>query len=132
VALRAEPDGNRLAARLVIEGSGDRTRMRLRWQGTELLMGGPPEADVVLLRLPAPPGATWTAGPEIRGAVLPDERIAVPAGTFDCVVVRLAREGATETYWIAPGVGFVRIVQSRGGVREEAVLARWSPGPARP
>jgi hypothetical protein len=88
--------------------------------------------EVVLLRLPARPGTGWQAAPGLRARVLPDERVTVPAGTFDCVVVLVASaepgEPSRETYWIAPGVGFVRVLRARGDAREEAVLVAWSPG----
>jgi hypothetical protein len=47
-----------------------------------------------------------------------DERVTVPAGTFDCLVVHKASDSSSKTYWFARGVGKVK---EEGGQTEELV-----------
>jgi len=95
----------------------------MRWRGRDLVIAMPGREDAVLLRLPGRPGAAWDAAPGVRATVRGDETISTMAGSFSCVVIDLVRgPAARETYWLAPGVGFVRVVREAGGRREEAVL----------
>ena len=123
----AEPAGAARSARLRIEGSTDATYARLGWRGPELRMTQPGRAEVVLLRLPARSGMAWTAASGVRAKMLEDAEIRVPAGRFRCVVVLLEGGPVRETYWVAPGVGFVRVLREGPGGREEAVLAGFTP-----
>jgi hypothetical protein len=128
VTVRSEAEADPRAVRLRIVGSEDATFARLRWDDRDLVMGsGGKSPGVVLLRLPARAESVWTAAPGVRAKVLRDERISVPAGTFDCIVVALSGAGASERYWIAHGVGFVRVLRERGGRREEATLVSTAP-----
>ncbi len=129
VTVRAAPALG--ATRLEVVGPEDTVFAKMAWMGNDLLMAGPGSAPAVLLRLPAREGAEWVAAPGLRARVLADERVSVPAGDFHCVVVRFVGEGLRETYWMAPGVGFVRILREKGDVRDEAALIRYARGTTR-
>ena len=122
VSLRTERDGD--GTKFAVIGKPGQSFASMAWRGSDLVMKMEGRHEAVLLRLPGRVGSSWTAAPGIRATVLPDARITVPAGTFACVVIRLA-EGPSvrETYWLCPGVGFVRVVREAGGKRDEAVLA---------
>lgn len=102
---------------LVIEGDG--------W----LKMRGP-KPDFCLLKLPPGVGALWewkhtnTYYDRTVSQIISEEKLKVPAGTFDCVRVETkAYDGKnlewTETDWYASGVG---LVKSTGGPNEKLVL----------
>jgi hypothetical protein len=123
VVLRTELDGE--WTRFAVVNQPDRTFARVRWREDDLMMRMDGRTDVVLLRLPGKVGSTWTAAPGVQAEVLPDARPTVPAGRFACVVVRLTSEPAMQqTFWLCPGLGFVRIVREAGAQRDEMVLAR--------
>jgi hypothetical protein len=123
----AEPIRETRSARLRIEGREDETFARLGWRGPQLRMTQPGRVEVVLLRLPARPGMTWSAASGVRARMLEDVEVRVPAGRFRCAVVRLEGGPVRETYWVASGVGFVRVLREGPGGREEAVLAAFTP-----
>jgi len=128
------PGGARVSVRTVAEAGGGWTRFlvvgkrdatfaRMRWRGRDLVIAMPEREDAVLLRLPGKPGASWDAAPGVRATVKRDETLTTSAGSFPCVVIELARgPAAREVYWLAPGVGFVRVMREAGARREEAVL----------
>lgn len=126
VTVRAAPESASGATRLEVVGPKDTVFAKMAWMGNDLMMAGPGNAPAVLLRLPAREGAEWVAAPGLRARVLADERVVVPAGAFRCVVIRFDGEGLRETYWMAPGVGFVRILREKGEARDEAALVRYA------
>ena len=130
VTVVAEGGETAKAARLRVAGKDGATYALVAWRGPELRLTQPERREVILLRLPARPGMAWTAAPGVRATMLEDATVRVPAGTFRCAVVRLVGgDGVRETYWVAPGVGFVRVLREGPAGREEAVLAGYAPGP---
>jgi hypothetical protein len=88
-----------------------------------------PKPDFCLLKLPHSVGDVWawkhtnTYFDRTVSQVVLEEKIKVPAGTFDCVRVEIkAYDGKnlewTETNWYASGVG---LVKSTGGPNEKRV-----------
>jgi hypothetical protein len=93
-------------------------------------------SPVCLLRLPARPGDTWecklVSRTRVSRTVRGVEKVEVPAGTFEAVVVDSEvtyGDGSTAraTSWYAPGVG--RVKQSYGGpVARTEVMKSFTPG----
>jgi hypothetical protein len=131
VTVRATAEPTTAVTRLDVVGPKGAVFARLAWMGSDLLMGGPGRKAAILVRLPAREGDEWVAAPGLSARVLADESVTVPAGDFRCLVVRFTGDGLSETYWMAPGVGFVRILREQGEVRDEALLVSYASGKAR-
>ncbi len=123
VSVRTVAEGDGTWTRFLVVGKADATFARMRWRGRDLVIAMPEREEAVLLRLPGRPGAAWDAAPGVRATVRGDESVTTTAGSFSCVVIDLVRGPTSrETYWLAPGVGFIRVVRETGERREEAIL----------
>jgi hypothetical protein len=86
---------------------------------------------VVLLKLPARAGDTWTSGGSTT-TIGKEEEIEVPAGKYKAVVVvnEMERDGSKvkTTAWFAVGVGMVKSVTTVNDIETTHVLKSFTPG----
>lgn len=120
--LRVVPDSGS-AADLTFEGGpGADRRLRATRTADAILLSAGPGLGTELVRLGAAPGDVWTSGAEtVRFEGW--ERIEVPAGLFDAARIS-TRSGPealqrVETWWLARGVGIVRLRADHGGIFAE-------------
>jgi len=127
VGVRTEPTAG--GAVLQIEGAGGGVRrIDLTRTPTGITFSGGPGWAVELVRVGAPPGATWSSGGQ---EVVFDgwERVETGGGLFDAARVRTTGGSddlpVEEAWWFAPGVGLVRYRQDNAGIFSmEMVRAR--------
>lgn len=101
---------------------------------------GPLDPPLLLLRLPAKAGDKWDVDSKKNGVkftgsvtVMGNEKLVVPAGTFETVRVEFAFVEGTDpemktTYWYAQNVGIVKRSTKGGG---EVVLKKFTSGDSR-
>ncbi|MEX0716047.1 MAG: hypothetical protein WD066_05645 [Planctomycetaceae bacterium] len=106
---------------------------RQRFNGLEV------EPPLRLLKYPVKEGETWKADFKAGGdaatgvcRALPAEEVAVPAGTFQTVVVLIevddGRTTVKTTYWFAENVGVVKQVLNIGGKMVTLELEKYESG----
>jgi hypothetical protein len=90
---------------------------------------------VVMLKLPAKTGETWTRGDSATKTTLTtgkEEEVEVPAGKFRAIPVTAEFDRGGQptktTVWYAPEVGMVKTVTTAGGIDIAHVLKSFTPG----
>lgn len=127
---RASP-GNPVAENLVLV-------LEVSGRGLALVAAGGKDLDkpVVLVKLPAKPGDTWTNEDPRAGKVTvtvgKEEDVEVPAGKYKALVVvsemNPGGRPAKTTSWYAAGVGLVKSVTTYNGFDTTDVLKSFTPG----